>query len=199
MNKIVIFGAGGFAKEVFSLIKDINKVKLEYDIVGFYEDNSSKKELFGHKVFSALSDIPKKSEVSIVIAVGAPESRSLVYDRMTKEGFRICRPIIHPSVIIGDEVTIEDGSVVCANSVITTSVKIQKNCLINLMCTVGHDCVIGEHSVLSPSVSVSGHVEIGKACDIGTGTKIKPHVTISDHIVVGLGSAVVKNLEEVGI
>ena len=35
MKKIVLFGAGGFGKEVAGIIQWINKIKPSYDVLGF--------------------------------------------------------------------------------------------------------------------------------------------------------------------
>ncbi len=47
MKKIAIVGAGGFGREVKMLIDQINHVKNEYDIIGFYDDKEYKKKING--------------------------------------------------------------------------------------------------------------------------------------------------------
>ena len=37
--KIIIIGAGGFGKEALSLVNDCNKVKKEFNVIGFVDDN----------------------------------------------------------------------------------------------------------------------------------------------------------------
>ena len=41
MKKIVIYGAGGFAKEIIWLIEEINNVNKEWELLGLIEDNDN--------------------------------------------------------------------------------------------------------------------------------------------------------------
>ena len=38
MKKIAIYGAGGFGREVLTLINDINKINPQYQVIGFFDD-----------------------------------------------------------------------------------------------------------------------------------------------------------------
>lgn len=43
MKDIAIFGAGGFGREVACLIKRINKIKPQWNFIGFFDDNEELK------------------------------------------------------------------------------------------------------------------------------------------------------------
>ncbi len=45
MKKIAIYGAGGFGREVAFLIDDINKVNLQYEFIGYFDDGKEKGEI----------------------------------------------------------------------------------------------------------------------------------------------------------
>ena len=55
-NKLVIIGAGGFAREVAWLIEDINKDKKQLDLIGFIDENEANhgKVLNGYPVLGGL-------------------------------------------------------------------------------------------------------------------------------------------------
>ena len=42
---IAIFGAGGFGREVLALIKEINRIEPQWNILGFFDDGLEKGEI----------------------------------------------------------------------------------------------------------------------------------------------------------
>ena len=42
MMNIAIYGAGGFGREVLTLVQDINRAGRKYDIMGFFDDGLPK-------------------------------------------------------------------------------------------------------------------------------------------------------------
>ena len=71
MEKIAIFGAGGFGREVACLISAINEQSPRWELIGFFDDNS---KLWGHSIShfgdclggrDALNSFPEKLAVAI--------------------------------------------------------------------------------------------------------------------------------------
>ncbi len=198
MKDIVIIGAGGFGRETAWLIEDINKVKLEWNIVGFVDDNAS---IQGSKIngYEVVGDINwlKEQELFVVNAIGDPVIKKEVIDRL--EGSKNKYPVlIHPSVIYSDRVTIGEGSTICAGNIITVNIEIGKHVIVNLDCTIGHDAVIGDYSTILPSVNISGFVKTGECVNVGTGSAIIQGVSIGKNTVIGAGAMVVKDITESG-
>ena len=42
MQDIAIFGAGGFSREILTLIQDVNRVSPVWNVVGFFDDGYPK-------------------------------------------------------------------------------------------------------------------------------------------------------------
>ena len=59
MRNIAIYGAGGFGREVRMLIKQINKSNLEFDFIGYFDDNNEKKG----KNFLEIEEIALKTKI----------------------------------------------------------------------------------------------------------------------------------------
>lgn len=45
MKKIAILGTGGFARELATLVQDINKVEQTYDLIGFVDGHLKREPL----------------------------------------------------------------------------------------------------------------------------------------------------------
>lgn len=194
MKNIVIIGAGGFGREVAWLIEDINKVKREWNIVGFVDDNESilGKEINGYKVIGNIEWL-KNQELFVVNAIGDPIIKKKVIERI-KDSKNLYPVLLHPSVICSDKVMIGEGSVICAGNIITVNIEIGKHVIINLDCTVGHDAILGDYVTVLPSVNISGHVRIEECVSLGTGSAIIQGVTIGANTVIGAGAVVIKDL-----
>lgn len=193
--KIAIVGAGGFAREILTLINDINKQSPQFDVVGFVDRNKNQM-IHGLPVIGSDEEVNETKEpLALVIAVGEPHLKEKIYKKYTNS--LISFPsLIHPSVIIGDKnsVSIGQGCLICAGSILTTDIRLHDFITLNLMCTVGHDTVIKSFSSFMPSVNISGEVIIEKGVYVGTGAKIINQVNIGDNTIVGAGAVVAKSL-----
>jgi sugar O-acyltransferase (sialic acid O-acetyltransferase NeuD family) len=104
--------------------------------------------------------------------------------------------MVHPKAILGRNIKISDGTIICAGNILTTDIQIGKYVLLNLACTVGHDCVIEDDVVISPGCNISGGVRIGQGAYIGTGAKILEGLKIGQHAIVGAGAVVTKDIPD---
>lgn len=197
MKDIAIFGVGGFGREVLALIKDINKVKPLYNIIGFFDDGHEKNEIInGYPMLGRTEELNEwPTEISIAISVGTPKIKKQIVEKIYNP--HISYPnLIHPNVIIGDSdyVKIGKGCIICAGSVITTNIEIKDFVILNLCCTVGHDVLINSYAAFMPSCNISGEVLIGEGVYCGTGVKIINQTSIGEFAIVGAGAVVTKPL-----
>lgn len=199
MKNIVIIGAGGFAREVEWLIKDINKKNSEWNFLGYIEAN---RDVVGTKCGSSTvigtdefirnySD----GELNVVIGIGNPGT----IDRIRRD-LDGCDHVIYPNLVhpsfMGDIENIRSGkgNIVCANNVFTTNIDIGSFNIMNLSCTYGHDVKIGDCCVVNPGSNISGGVSIDDMCLLGTGCKILGGKHIAAGATVGAGAVVTKDV-----
>lgn len=198
MKNIAIVGAGGFGREVKTLIDSINKVSPTYHFIGFFDDGFEKDTLInGYPVLggiTALNDV--EDALAIIIAIGDPKTKFALFSKIKNE--HIYFPtLIHPNVLISDDfVQIGDGSIICAGCIITCNIIIKDFVILNLMCTVGHDTTLSSFSSFMPSVNISGEVLIHEKVYVGTGVKIINQLEIGANTIVGAGAVVSKTLPE---
>ena len=198
MKKIAIVGAGGFGREVKSIIDDINKKNTTYNFLGFYDDAFIKGTLINnYPVLGKVKDINYiSSAVSVVLGIGDPLVKFAIVKELNNKFIKFPN-IIHPNSIIGDDfVKLGIGNVICSNSILTCNITVCDFVTINLMCTVGHDTIIKSYSSFMPSVNISGDVEIAEKVYIGTGAKIINQINIGNETIVGAGAVVSKNLPD---
>lgn len=199
MKDIAIFGAGGFGREVITVINDINKVEKLWNIVGFFDDGCKKGEIInGVPVLGTTQDLNSwNKEISVVVAIGNPIVKKKIINNINNR-YVDYPTIIHPTVLIGDPsyVKIGKGCIICANNIITTNIKIGDFVILNLACTVGHDTTIGDYAAFMPTCNISGEVIINECVYCGTGVKIINQIEIGKNSIIGAGSVVVKDIPD---
>ena len=196
MKQIAIIGAGGFGREVKTLIDDINKVQLEYEFIGYFDDYLTAGQMInGFPVLGKVKDINNYSKpLCITIAIGKPGTKSLIITEIKNK--HVSYPnLIHPSAIIADSSNkIGKGIIITAGCIVTCNVQLGDFVILNLMCTVGHDTQIEKYCSLMPSVNVSGEVLIKESVFIGTGSKIVNQIKIGCNSIIGAGAVVTRSI-----
>lgn len=197
MKNIAIFGAGGFGREVKTIIDKINQVSPKtYNFLGFYDDGFEKGSIInGFPVLGGVEDLNKLEEnISLVISIGDPKIKHKILKKISNS-FIDFPTIIHPNASISnDDVQIGEGTIICEGTIITCNIKIGKFVILNLMCTVGHDTSIDDYCAFMPSVNISGEVHISESVYVGTRVKIINLLEIGENTIVGAGAVVSKTL-----
>ncbi len=190
-KKLVIYGAGGFGREVKSMLPYLAE---EYELLGFLDDGLEVEvEVDGTRVLGGSDWIKDfSSEIYVVIAIGNPRIKSTVCKQLQKYAQIKFPTMIHSRAHLQDEkhISIGEGSVIGAGSVLTTGITLGKHVLINLNVTIGHDSVIGNFSSIMPGVNLSGNVSIGSEVMIGSGANVINKIKIGDFSNIGAGSVV---------
>lgn len=207
-RQLVILGAGGFAREVFSYLaaSPTNQV---YSEVAFLDDTNAHSRVFfggpyqkGLFFISSLSGEDQRwRESDFLIAVGSPGAKKTLesrYGQSLGEAISVQFGCHHVGQLFGTEHLRPKGVIVTPGCVLTTNVTLGKHVIVNINSTVGHDTRIGDYTTINPGCNISGEVVIGEGCLVGTGAAIREKVRISPGVTVGMGAIVTKNLDVPG-
>jgi sugar O-acyltransferase (sialic acid O-acetyltransferase NeuD family) len=194
MERVVILGAGGFAREVADIFRDLGPGS-GYELIGFADrDDGRRGEMLNDSpILGALRDIDDVSGLRGVAGAGEVGPRKRQVAEMAAFGIDPVT-VVHPSVVMSPFVKLGEGTVVTAGTILTNRIIVGDHVVLNLGVTVGHDVVMGSHCVLSPGVHVSGWCHIEDECYFGTGAVILPRVTIGAGAIVGAGAVVTKDV-----
>lgn len=197
MKDLAIIGAGGFGKEVKTLVDHINQQEPTWNLLGFFDDRPIK-EVHGLPVLGTIADLLNQHlELELVISIGNSKTRYEIAKRLV--GVR-CEfaTLIHPSVIIGDPetVTIGAGSIVTAGVILTADITVKQHVIINLNATVGHDTAVCEYSSIMPGVNLAGNVTLNKGAFVGAGANILGGVKLGEFCTVGAGAVVTRDIPD---
>jgi sugar O-acyltransferase (sialic acid O-acetyltransferase NeuD family) len=193
--EIVLFGAGGFAREVAWLIagKNVCSPTATACFVGGGDEVG--REIHGIAVLTAAEAYRRFPNAYAICTSGSGAIREAMAQEAAAAGFLNYAILIDPGVRFDhDHVAIGVGTVICAGTILTTDIRVGNHVQINLDCTVGHDAEMEDFATLAPGVHISGRVRIGKGAYIGTGASVIPGVTIGHGATVGAGAVVVRDV-----
>ena len=200
MKDIVIYGAGGFGREIACLIKLINEKERKWNVVGFLDDNPEIKGTVNEygKVLGGIDWINSYNKpLAVAVAVG---SSADVQDISSKiNNLHVDFPnIIAPSVTFLDKESVRmgEGNIICSSCLISCNVTIGNFNLMNGFIPVGHDTVIGNYNVIMPSTNISGRVSIGDRNFLGVKSTVLQCVKIGNDVRIGAGSVLMRNTKD---
>ncbi|WP_086248981.1 UDP-N-acetylbacillosamine N-acetyltransferase [Campylobacter vicugnae] len=177
-TSLYIYGNGGHAK----VVADIARAN-GYDNLIFLDDNSDMK-------FN--SNLPKHP---IIIAIGNALIRQKLQNLVLSSEFELIT-LIHPTAVIGSDVTIGNGSVVMPGAIINAKSTIGNGVIINSGAIIEHECTIGDFAHICPGVAIAGGSLVGERSWIGIGSSVIQNITIKPDITIGAGSVVIKDILE---
>lgn len=194
-KKIVIWGCGGFAREVHFLCE-----QLGLEVIGFLDERPEQKGKIINDV-AVLGDIvdvaAKASDVVVVPAgVGDPALKQRLARKTATAGFEIAPTLVHPSVPMSRTNRIGVGGVITIGNALTVNLTIGDLVIINQLCSIGHDVVLDDLVTISPGANISGNVTIGEGTYVGTGASIREKVTIGSWSIIGGGAFVAADVPD---
>jgi len=193
MKGIIIVGASGFGMEVLWLARRLGR-----NVVGFLDDTTEKhdKQILNIPVLGAIDKCGKYRNNEFIVAIGSPRGREKVVSRLINYKVVEYATLIDPSAIVDKDVSIGEGSIICAGVICTVNVSIGKHSIINLNSTIGHEVEIGDFVTVAPNVSISGNIYLKDLVEVGTGAVLREKLEIGAGTVVGMGSVLTKNVDE---
>ncbi len=199
MKDIVIYGAGGFGREVACLINRINDVKPEWNLIGFIDDGEpvGKENEYG-RVLGDLDTLNNwETPLSVVLSIGKPQTVKVLIEKITNPNIDFPN-MIAPDVIMmdPDNMSIGKGNIICSGSLVSCNVRIGDFNCFNDFVSIGHDTVIGNFNAFMTATRVSGIVTIGDCNFFGVNSCMVQGVKIGNNTTIAAGSAVVRRTKD---
>lgn len=194
MARLIIYGAGGFGREMLRhVLRDT--ADLGFDPPVYASDDPA---IIGSIVrgVPVISPGTFAADDRCILAVASASARRSMAPKCPS-----FHTIIAPTAIIDDGIIFREGTVVCDLAIFTADERtiIGKHFHCNFHSHVGHDCVIGDFVTLAPKVSVNGNVHIGDDVYIGSGAQIKSGtpdkpIRIGAGATIGMGAVVTRDV-----
>lgn len=199
MKDIVIFGAGGYGREIACLLKRINTKSPSWNLIGFIDDglevgseNEYGKVLGGVEYLNEVT-----SPINVVMSIGKPQTVKAIIGKITNPLVEFPN-IIAPDVVFmdADNLSIGKGNVFCTGCLVSCNTKIGDFNSFNDFVSIGHDTVIGNYNAFMTATRVSGIVTIGDCNFFGVNSCMVQGVKIGNNTTLAAGSALIRRTKD---
>jgi sugar O-acyltransferase (sialic acid O-acetyltransferase NeuD family) len=191
MKMTFVYGAGAHGKVVCNIL-EAGGVRVQ----AFVDANPKSTTHFGKPIIVE-EDLPRHSNCSMVIAIGANYVRQELTDHLARKFPHLkFQNAVHPSASVANTAKLGVGCVVAAGAIVGVDAIIGDHCVINTGSQVDHDCCIEDFVSLAPGAILGGSVHVGKRSYVALGAKVIHGVKIGRDSVVGAGSVVVRPVQD---
>jgi sugar O-acyltransferase (sialic acid O-acetyltransferase NeuD family) len=194
-DKIIIIGGGSLLNVCVEIIK-LNKNHTH----GYINDKKSTyQNIFKVKYLGNINTLTKNHflKYKFVLAIGDNFRRMETYKYLLNKFKKInLINLIHPSVLIGQNVRIGKGNIICPNTNINLNTKIGNLCIFNSKNSIDHDNIIANFVSTGPGVTTGGHVIIKESVFLGINASVKNNIILDKNSILAGGSFLRKNTKK---
>ena len=196
MKKILIVGAGGFGRELLCWAGHHADCGRKWTIEGFINDRADALDGFNcaKKVLGGIADYQASDDCELLLAIGNPALKKPVVSALLAKGAKFMS-FVHPSAIIGGNVSIGAGTVICPNCILSTDIEIGAFVMLNSGTSAGHDVCVGDYCTTSGGCDLTGGVHLEEGVFLGSRVSIIPGKRVGAWARVGAGSVVIGNVK----
>ena len=194
MEKTLLIGASGLAREVLATIREGNT----HVVFGVLDDGwaDMADEFDGVPVLGPSERAIDYVDVKLLVCVGSGAARERIVARLTEHGIGAANytTVVDPSVRNRSASTVGHGSILLANVAITTSVAVGNHVVIMPNVTLTHDDVVEDFATIAAGAVLGGGVHIGRGAYIGMNASVRQHVVVGAASTLGMSAALLNNL-----
>jgi len=195
-KKLIIFGAGEFARLMNYYLERDDRYSVEYFCVS--SDAFNTKVFLEKRVLNFEQDLDKisKDEYQFVLAIGYSNlrKRKIFFDAIKNKGYNFIN-YIHPSVINYGEISGE-GNIIFPNVLIEPFCEINNNNVVWSSNVVLHDSIIGNHNFIAANCLIGGRSKVLDNNFLGFNSTIIQDITINKEVLIGAKSLVLKSTDD---
>lgn len=192
MKKLIIVGAGGYAKSVLDSIDYMN-----FQMFGFIDDIKPIGMIHqGYPILgNSIDCVEFPEEYVYFIAIGNNAKRKVWYDKLKEKKLSLIN-VIDKSALVSPATVIGEGCFIGKLAILNHGSSIGDDCVINTRALVEHGCCIKNHVNLSTNSTLNGDVICEEGSFIGSGTVVNGQLTIGEWALVGSGAVVIKDVKK---
>jgi sugar O-acyltransferase (sialic acid O-acetyltransferase NeuD family) len=201
MKRVIIFGGSGEAMAIAAAIIDANKRgSTEYEFAGYLNDTCIGGSFDNYPVLGGREDIPRLIEedyyfINTVYKMDHQRERKALFESLNIPLERLAI-FVHPLANLAPSVQLSPGCAIMSDVTILSDTKLGISCRVGHGVFIGHDTAIGDHAYFAPHACIGSDTTIGDCAYFGFNCTTRGNLSFGDFSVVGLGSVVLKNVND---
>jgi len=204
-KRLLVIGGHGSGEIAMSVFQAMNEVTNEWEIEGFLNDIIQPGKYLGrYKVIGSSEEIVDYVNKGYFIHYTYHLNAKHKLERVkTFESLNI--PLeanatgIHPNASMDNSTEIGYGCLICSQAATSFGPKLGNFIHIYTNGFIGHDTWIGDYSTITAHSVIGARVRINTGAHIGLNASIREDIKIGKYSIVGMGSVVVRNVDDFSI
>lgn len=196
MEKTLLIGASGLAREVLAVTRDGDT----HVVVGILDDDWADigDHFDGVPVLGSIDRAIDYVDTRLLVCVGAGGIREKIVARLAGLGVapEVYTSVLDPSVRNPAGCRVGRGTILLANVVLTTSVTIGSHVVIMPNVTLTHDDVVDDFATIAAGAAFGGGVRVGHGAYVGMNASVRQRVTVGARTVLGMGAVLLESLPD---
>lgn len=202
MKKLIIIGGYGNGTVVQSTVEDINKVKTEWQLLGFLNDNE-KEPINGYPVLGPIDKVTTDKYLKddnvyffyslISVKLNHKFLFKLLELEIPKNKFAT---LIHPTAVVSKHAKIGYG--VCIQPFVSVGPNTTVGNFIQIFAQslVGHGAKLDDYSYVANNACIGADVHLKEGAYLGTNATTLEYVTLGKWSITGIGAVVLKDVDD---
>ncbi len=195
MKNLIIIGAGGMGRTIYSNALESIGYGEKFIVKGFIDDNLQALDDFDNypSIIDTIKNYIPQSDDVFVSSIGGASRRPCMEEIICRGGEFI--ELIHQTARIYTNAKLGKGNFIGAYSVIGNDAEIGDYNMIQSYTVIGHDAKIGNWNRIDTHVTCVGGIVIEDDVNIHTSAVISHNVTVEKGAHVGALSFVIKKVK----
>lgn len=193
MKKLLIFGKESTGIEIYEVAR--RYYLSNFDAIYFVIGNHESKDELNQILDSEVEEFCKLNNCSYIISFSNNSLRLKIQGIMNHLNVPAVS-IIHPSAIISDTASVEEGNYIAANVVVSSYAKLLGANIVNFNVTIGHHSIINGNCIINPGARISGNVNLGASSLVGSNAFLFQGIKVGQNCIVDALTHIDKDLPE---
>lgn len=193
MERLVVIGAGGQARDTRWLVEELGKT-----FVGFVVSDLDRLGAHDSPVLGDYAWLAEHADAydGFALGIGTPRYRLKVAEELTARFPDKAWPsLVHPRVELDrGSMSLGRGVMIGAGVVGSVNLVFEDFCLINLGVTLGHESVFGRGVVVNHNAAIAGGVTLEEGVLVGSAAAVLQYLRVGRGATVGAGAVVTKDV-----
>ncbi|HET7842608.1 MAG TPA: acetyltransferase [Xanthomonadales bacterium] len=191
-RELVLFGAGGHAREVLALAREAGG----WQVLGVLSDRAEwvAAPAAGVVRLGGVEWLAANPGCHVVVAIGDPRVRADVVARIRAAARNPFATLVHPRAWLAERVALGEGTQVEAGALLNVDVHVGSHAIVNQGARLSHDVRVGDFATLAPGVTLCGNAVVENGADVGANATVLPGIRVGANARVGAGAIVVRDV-----
>lgn len=196
MIDVVIIGAGGFAREIETLLPTFlpdspHRLK---GFLGKDQGVPSENDLSDRLLGDPERYTPESTD-RFVLAIGNMDARRRTVEALLSKGANFLT-LVHPTACVAPTATLEPGVLVYPFACVSNNAHLATAVKLNYYASVGHDTRLGKYCLLAPYATVNGFGVLADEVYLSTHSTVAPQVNVGYRSKISANTAAMKDVPE---